>query len=325
METSELDDDELCLVALAAREGVGPASMAALRRGARERSMPLADVMALPEAELVDGLGLSSAAAKAVRSICSPRLTGAAVLERLGELGGRVLLAHRPGYPARLLGPKAPPVLFAAGELSLLHLPSVAIVGSRRPSGAAREAACRLAEELAAGGRAVVSGGAQGIDTAAHRGALRAGGTVVVPAVGLERSRWLTMLQRADAGRWCLLGQFPPTAPWRGPYALLRNRTIVALAEAVVAFEPRDAGGTWHSSLTALRMRKPLFVVSAVTGGAKGRGLRRLVRLGAVALDVARMPDAREFERMIGDYRPPPGAGQLPLFEGPGAGGRSAT
>jgi predicted Rossmann fold nucleotide-binding protein DprA/Smf involved in DNA uptake len=116
---------------------------------------------------------------------------------------------------------------------------------------------------------------------------------------------------------WCCIGQFPPHAGWQAAYALIRNRTIVALADAVVAFEPRDRGGTWHSSLNALQMRKPLFVVSAARRGARGRGLQRLVRLGAVALDPRIMPDPDEVDRLAAEYSPPPAVDQLPLFRTP--------
>jgi DNA processing protein len=193
----------------------------------------------------------------------------------------------------------------------------MAIVGSRRPSRAAVRAARELAGGL--GDRAVVvSGGARGIDTAAHKAAAASGGTVCVPASGLVlfRRKELSGWRRADS-RLCCLGQFPPNAGWQAAYALIRNRTIVALAQAVIAFEPRDTGGTWHSSLNALQMRKPLFVVSSARRGARGRGLQRLVRLGGVALDPRVMPGADEMDRLVAEYAPPPSLDQLPLFRTP--------
>ena len=92
----------------------------------------------------------------------------------------------------------------------------------------------------------------------------------------------------------------------------------MALSEAVVAFEPRDGGGTWHSSINALRMRKPLYVVTGSQRGGKGRGLTRLVRMGAVALDPVRMPDPAAFRRLVAEYRPPPMPEQVSLFGGAG-------
>ena len=84
----------------------------------------------------------------------------------------------------------------------------------------------------------------------------------------------------------------------------------MALSDAVVAFEPRDRGGTRHSSIAALQMGKALFVVSAAHQGAKGRGLKQLVRLGAVALDPDRMPDAEALAscRALGRQERGPGA-----------------
>jgi predicted Rossmann fold nucleotide-binding protein DprA/Smf involved in DNA uptake len=134
----------------------------------------------------------------------------------------------------------------------------------------------------------------------------------------------LVPFRRSEVPRWrvpepglCCLGQFPPHAAWQAAYALIRNRSIVALAEAVVAFEPRDTGGTWHSSLNALQMRKPLFIVSSARRGARGRGLQRLVRLGAVALDPRVMPGPEEIDRLAADYSPPAELDQLPLFRNP--------
>lgn len=315
------DDAELCLIALCATEGVGPVTVARLCRAAEGRGVPLEAMVALPAAELEAELGLTGPAARLVAGIRDPLEAGRRVLARLGRLGVRVVQAGAAEYPVRLgrfLGAQAPPVLFVAGDLSLLRRPCLAVVGSRRPSRGAAEAARFLAEDQAAAGTAIVSGGARGIDTLAHGAAMVGGGTVVIPALGIARLHPHGPLGREPAdGRWCALGQFPPEASWRSAHALMRNRTIVALSGAVVAFEPRDCGGTWHSSITALRMRKPLYVVTAARQGAKDRGLRRLVRMGAAALDPDRMPDAPALACLVADYRPPPCAGQLPLFDLP--------
>lgn len=315
----ELDDDELCLLGLCATEGVGPASVARLRREARSRGVPLHVVMAMSAAELEAEVGLPRASAEAVAAMADPCRTGWSVLAQLSRIGASVVIEDRPGYPARLrefLGTQAPPVLFVAGSPSVLQNPCTAIVGSRQPSRGARGAARALAGELAASGTTVVSGGARGIDTTAHRAAASAGSTIVVPALGLARFRWrgLGVAELMDRG-WCAVGQFPPSARWRAAHALMRNRTIVALSDAVVAFEPRDTGGTWQGCTTALRMRKPLFVVTASREGAKGRGLTHLVRRGGVALDPARMPDSAALAQLVADYRPPVSLGQLPLLD----------
>jgi len=313
------DEERLCLVGLCAAPGVGPASVARLRRAAREQRVPLREVVALPAEALECELGLAPLAARSVAALRNPCEAGRSTLDRLAWAGLRIATDEEALYPDRLgryLRDQAPPVLFVGGDLAVLEGPCVAIVGSRQPSGPAGRAAGVLAADLAAEGSAVVSGGAPGIDSRAHEGAASAGATCAVPAVGVCRFRWrgASSAELAERG-WCVLGQFPPDAGWRTAHALMRNRTIVALSDAVVAFDPRDTGGTWHTSLWALRMRKPLFVVGTSREGAKGRGLTHLVRFGAVALDPNRMPDAADFGRLVADYRPAASVDQLPLFD----------
>ena len=312
------DDEMLSLIGLCGADGVGPATVARLQQEARRRGVPLGWLAARPAGQLVAEMGLSRRAARAVADARDPLQAGRALLGRLAHCQGDVLALGREGYPARLaaeLGEGAPAVLFVAGDLSALARRCFAVVGSRRPSRVAEEAAGALAGRLAAAGCTVVSGGARGVDMAAHAAAAGAGRTVAVPAVGLLRFRRRGLGAAGLARRgWTLLGQFPPGSGWRNGHALTRNRTVVALSEAVVAFEPRDAGGTWYTSLWTLKMRKPLFVATAARRGAARRGAERLVRLGAVALDLRCMPDADALAALAADYRPPPGADQLPLF-----------
>lgn len=320
------DEERLCLVGLCATADVGPASVVRLRQAARERGISLPEVSALPAEVLAGELGLPQSAARAVSSLRDPCKTGRSVVDRLTWAGLRVVTEDEAGYPLRLrrfLQDDAPPVLFVGGDAAVLDGPCVAMVGSRQPSRPAELAAGALAADLAACGSAVVSGGAQGIDSCVHEGAASAGSTCVVPAMGVCRFQWrgASSAELADAG-WCVLGQFPPEAGWRTAHALMRNRTVVALSDAVVAFEPRDTGGTWHTSLWALRMRKPLFVVAPSRHGARGRGLTHLVRFGAVALDPGRMPDSAAFARLVADYQPVASPEQLPLFDASQAEGR---
>ncbi|NLW51198.1 MAG: hypothetical protein GXY85_10220 [Candidatus Brocadiaceae bacterium] len=311
--------ERLCMIGLCAVDGVGPATVARLKRAARQLGAPLHCVAAWPADRLRRELALTAPAAAALAAAEDPLGTGRALLQRMEPLGVRVVLTGDPGYPpdlARFLGPHAPPVLFTTGDPALLRRRRVAVVGSRRPSPAAVAAARALACSLAEDGIAVVSGGADGIDMAAHTAAARAGGTLAVPAAGLARfrRRGLAAWELARAG-WFCLGQFPPQSRWRTPQALIRNRTIVALSEAVVAFEPRDVGGTWHTSRWALRMGRPLFIAAGGRRDEHARAVRKLVRLGACALDLACMPTAQELARLAAEYRPPPRPDQARLFE----------
>ncbi len=312
------DPDELSLVALCSTQGIGPATARRLLDEARARGVALERVLQLAPARLESDLGVPADAARAAGALTDPEALGAHAVRRARALGLSVLTILSPGYPERLraaLGDQAPPVLFVGGDAGLLQAPMAALVGSRRPSAAAARAVRVLGRELAGHGRVVVSGGARGVDAIAHRAALQTGATVVVPVLGLGRFEGVD--DGPAQGRWCALGQFPLRAGWRSAHALMRNRTVAALADAVVAFDPRDCGGTWHTSVTALRMRRPIFIVCGRPEGARGRGLRRLVRMGATALDPAHMPGAAELADMETHFRPPPGTSQLSLFASP--------
>jgi DNA processing protein len=131
------------------------------------------------------GLGLDPDQASALRRPDAERL--AADLRWLAGPRRRLVAWHDADYPPLLRqAPSPPPVLFVEGDPLLLWHPQVAIVGSRRPTPAGRERAERFARALAAAGWAVTSGLAQGIDTAAHAGALAVGRTIedhVLPSV----------------------------------------------------------------------------------------------------------------------------------------------
>jgi DNA processing protein len=285
--------------------------------------MSPAEALRLPAAELTGQFGVSSRAACAFRALDAPLLRGRAVLNSLGRLGAGAVFYNSPQYPPLLtqyLGTSAPLVLFVVGDAGILLREAAAVVGSREPSKSAAGAARRFAADNAAAGLVVVSGGAVGIDTAAHQGAVSKGETCVVPPVGIARFRWRGMSSESLLeDRWCVLGQFPPLSGWMRRNALIRNRTIVALSKAVVAFEPRDCGGTWRSCICALEMKKPLFVASALKSAAHRRGMQRLVNFGAAPLELSSMPDPATFRKMVEEYRPPPGASQLPLFHTPEA------
>lgn len=307
----QFSEDDYRLIGFSSMEGVGPHALQQFLRAARTAGVSVEDyVRQEPGRALVP---------EADTDVAEAARRGRAVRRRIEQAGGRVLVAGRPGYPKRLgevEGPGGPPVLFARGEPDLLQGGGVAVVGSRRPSGTALRAARRLAGELAGAGSVIVSGGARGIDTAAHRAALRRGTTVLVTPLGLERFRWRRFRpEPRHDGRWCVVSQFPPGSGWHDAHALMRNALIVALSEAVVAFEPRDTGGTWNACQHALAMRRPLFIVAGSPSGAKERGRRKLVRMGAAALDPDCLPDAREFAELVEQYRPPRCPEQGGLFE----------
>jgi DNA processing protein len=290
------------LAALASTPGVGSASIARLRSESERSGIRLRDLISRP-ARTLRGLGVSAVAAAAILRIPGAADLGQHLLSRLAARGVSGFFPGDHEYPIRIaapLGIHAPQVCFVLGDASLMRAPGIAIVGSRRPSRRCAEAARCLARQFAAAGLAVISGGARGIDTLAHEGAVETGATVVCPPVGLLRFKPPV---RPAPTRCCVMGQFAPFAGWQNAQALLRNRTIVALSDAVVAFDPRDCGGTWHSSRQALAMSRPLFVASECASPELARGVAHLVSHGAVRLDLTAMPDAAALTALITEHR----------------------
>jgi DNA processing protein len=195
--------------------------------------------------------------------------------------------ADFPGVLRRI----APPVaaLWYRGRLPDPARPMLAIVGAR----AASRAGCRRTHELAAMasryGHTIVSGGALGIDAAAHQGALEAGApTFAVLGCGVDvvypdRHAALFAEIAATGG---LLSEFSPGTPPRGKQFPSRNRIVAALAEAVLVVEAQAVSGALVTARLAVRMGRPLLAVpgSAGTDGLIATGKARPVRDGAELL-----------------------------------------
>jgi DNA processing protein len=209
---------------------------------------------------------------------------------RHAEAGVAVLLRDDRAYPEALREDLEPPaVLFAQGELRALEGPRVAIVGTRRCTGAGAAVARGLGRDLAAAGVVVVSGLALGIDGAAHRGVLDARGAAAgaAPPVGVigcghdepypsrHRQLWA---QVAAAG--LLLGEAPlgtRPAPWRFP---ARNRIIAALADVVVVVESHAAGGSLLTVREAMDRDVPVMAVPGPVRSPAAAGTNQLLADG---------------------------------------------
>jgi DNA processing protein len=223
--------------------------------------------------------------------------------------------------PPRLADLAKPPLrLYLHGELP--RGPAVAIVGTRHASREGARFTRRLASELAAAGVAVLSGGAKGIDTAAHVGALQAGGvTVVVAPAGLScpfPSKNAELFRRiVDAGG-AYLSLVPDEVPATQPIFFARNACLAALAHAVVMTETPVRSGTKNAAKWARRLGRPLFVVPHSPWRWQGAGCVRELRLGAQPLDrakdVLRILEAAGL-RALGAPAPVAFQAELPLGE----------
>ena len=162
-------------------------------------------------------------------------------LDRLQRRGANALLAHDSDYPAELRSwPRAPAILFCWGELAPGARP-VALVGSRAAGATALQASRALGKDLARAGCCVVSGGAIGVDGAAHEGARSAGGrTVAILGSGLDHlypQRHLDLFGRIVAAGGTVLSPFSPWTPPRRWQFPRRNEVIARLSRAVVVVE----------------------------------------------------------------------------------------
>ena len=205
----------------------------------------------------------------------------------LRQSGGRAVPVHDRACPAGLSSlAGGPRVVFLAGPWSHPG-PLVAIVGARDASDDGYDVAYGLARSLAEQGVAVVSGLARGIDAAAHRGALEAGGTSgAVLGTGLERvyPKEHRALQRALSGSLGLLSALLPGAPPTRTTFASRNRVLAAISGAVVVVQGRERSGALLTATAARRLGRPLAAVPWDSRDPLGAAPHALIRAGAATL-----------------------------------------
>ena len=196
-----------------------------------------------------------------------PLDSAAAQIGRWADRGWRLLSILDADYPARLRGiHQAPPVLFARGTVVPGDM-AVSVVGSRDASPRGLGIAAGVARELAARGVTVLGGLALGIDTAAHRAALAAGGrTVCVIGTGIERAypAGNRGLQEEIAARGLVLSQFWPDAPPQRHNFLMRNATMSGYGLATVVVEAGEQSGSRAQARIAVEHGRPVILTSLV-------------------------------------------------------------
>jgi predicted Rossmann fold nucleotide-binding protein DprA/Smf involved in DNA uptake len=181
------------------------------------------------------------------------------------------------------------PWLFFIGDSALLSAPTVGIGGSRDASEIALYTTRQVAGALARNGKTIVSGGARGVDTAAHEAAIHEQGrTVIVLAQGI--ATWPVSTPLADAiggGTATVVSEFLPYAPWSGYRAMQRNHTVLALCDSFFIPQSGLRGGTFEAGLAALKMNKPTFVATYL-GENNGlyEGNQALIQRGARSLPI---------------------------------------
>ncbi len=182
----------------------------------------------------------------------------------------------------------APARLFFSGDLSLLKRGRrISIVGSRAASEEGLRRASFLARTLVAHDVIVVSGLAAGIDTAAHRATIEAGGrTVAVLGTPLSDvyPRENAALQTLIMSEHLAISQFPPSYKTQPKNFPQRNRTMALLTDATVIVEAGEKSGTLHQGWEALRLGRALFLMESVAGDPKLTWPRKFIEYGAQVL-----------------------------------------
>lgn len=253
------DDETLHWLALRLTPGLGPRrSVELLGRFGSPQNIFRASATELSAAGLPGTLARSLASGCAFEEASEQQ-------EKIKRGGIQLVALSDPLYPAQLRSIfDPPPLLFARGRLDLLETLMLGIVGSRRASPYGLNVAERLARELAVAGLTIVSGMARGIDTAAHNGALSAGGgTIAVFGCGLDiiypaENR---KLSERIAAEGLLVSEFPLGAPAQPQNFPIRNRVVSGLSEGVVVVEGVEYSGSLVTARLALDQNREVFAV----------------------------------------------------------------
>nr|WP_282836770.1 DNA-processing protein DprA [Microbacterium flavum] len=222
--------------------------------------------------------------------------------------GMRVLIPGDTDWPAEIdaLGDRAPVALWAKGDTALLKSPvweRLTVTGARASTGYGEHVTTELVQSAVADGRQVLSGGAYGIDGAAHRAALAsAGSTVAVLAGGLDRlyPAGHTELLTRISGNGLLLSELPPGAAptkWR---FLQRGRLLAALSGTVLIAEAGYRSGSLHTAARAVELGRPVGAVPGPVTSAASAGCHRLMRDGLAAV-ITGYDDVRELLHTVRD------------------------
>jgi DNA processing protein len=273
------DPAQLQWIALSLSPYIGAATLSNLLRHFDHN---LDAALTAPAEELMRVRGVGAKVAGEIRAISLDRV--AHEMESWREAGIRILPRGEADYPSPLRAVEdCPPALFLRGQPPAeTWTNAVAIVGTRRPSKEARYITLGLAMQLARGGRAVVSGLALGVDTAAHTGALSANGlTVAVLGSGLLKI--YPAANRGLAERIAAAGALISEAhPRRGANAqrlVARNRIISGLSRALVVVESDSKGGAMYAARFAKEQGR-----TVCTFDLPASGNQRLIADGAVVL-----------------------------------------
>ena len=276
----QLDDERLAALQLAMAAGIGPRTQQALLS---VFGSPIRVLSAAPsELAQVPGIG-----PRLLRSLVAAPQNPDVQRELEICRANRISLLHESdaNYPRALQEiPDPPGVLFYTGDIQPVDAMAIAIVGTRHASYYGKNQAHRLAGGLARAGITIVSGLARGIDAAAHRGALEAGGrTIAITASGVM-DIYPPEHKELASGISCqgaVMSENPATSRPKSGMFPQRNRIITGLSLGVVVVEAAERSGALISASHAVDQNREVFAVPGRIDSRTSRGCHRLLRDGA--------------------------------------------
>lgn len=274
----------LVWLVLARAQGVGKVRLATLMGACPDP----ADAWRLSATDLLSLDGWSRPAVEGVQAVRrDPTVAreAEAELERAQQQGLRLVAIPDPDYPVRLrLTPDPPPYFYQAGPWRPDARPTIAIVGTRKPTAYGLAIAERFGCDLARAGAVVVSGMARGIDCSAHRGALEAGGTTIAVLGGgadVCYPREAGPIYRSIRATGAVISEQPPGSEPRREFFPERNRIISGLSLGVVVIEAGDQSGTLITVSQALSQGREVFAVPGPITSPMSMGPHQMIRDGA--------------------------------------------
>ena len=209
----------------------------------------------------------------------------------LEKTENRIIESDSDDYPELLRGIPGPPaLLYIVGNAEALHMPALAIIGSRNPSRGGKENAYEFAKHLGRSGFCIVSGLAQGIDTAAHEGALAAG-AMTVAFLGHGIDRVYPSVNRDLAHRisqnGTLVSEYPLGSPPRREHFPQRNRLISGLSLGTLVVEAARRSGSLITARLAGEQGREVFAIPGSIHNPLSRGCHQLIKQGAKLVENA--------------------------------------
>lgn len=208
-------------------------------------------------------------------------------IESAKNYGAKIITKESPFYPQNLLSIKAaPPVLYVLGDETCLNMaPAIGVVGTRRMSEYGNKMASVISGGLGSAGALVVSGMALGIDSAAHKACLAAGGkTVAVQGCGICKTFPPENLELKEliAANGAVISEFIPDDEARSSFFPIRNRIVSGMSLGICVIEAAARSGTSITANLAFEQGRKVFAVPADVNRSTSQGTFRLLRSGAI-------------------------------------------